>query len=882
MKLKRLAFNKYIVIVAAGLMGILLADYLGLFIGMNSYFHDFSLRMRGRAAQDPRIVIVAIDGKTLNRLGQWPLNRVYYAQLIDRLNQADVIGMDILMQEPTPEDDTLAQSIHRHGRVVMPVYFEGSNILKGPLPVFKPLRTGHVYVEPDIDYVTRSVYHTLYSRQRMVPSFASVIYEIYTGTPLSRELPSGPNAILPMKSDNGPRGVVQKDQWEISYYGPPGTFKTVSMVDVLDGNYPSADFAHKIILVGTTAVGMDSGIITPLTQSRSVMTGIEAQANIVGNLLGGIRIRTVPPVVVWVISIALSFFGLIIFFRSTDKTALLVFILAALGLPALASLLLIGANLWFPPVLLLISWSFLSVVSYILKLEKARDALLEVKQQWEESFDSIEEAVVIMDAEFRIVTMNRSAHATMNPAMREFLSSRSKVIRETCVLDKESITKDVPAKEHGLDDEFIISESGSSFEVRSFVRLDRRGRYRGVIHFVRDITERKRAEEKRHMLETRLQQSSKMEAIGTLAGGIAHDFNNILTSILGFAELAQMKIEQNETVAGELDQVMKAGLRARDLVKQILTFSRQGATVKEPVEITALIKEAIKFIRAFKPVNVEVRQNIFAQNIIVLADPTHIYQVIMNLCTNALYAMKNTGGTLDITLEELDLDEASREQYPELELGKYLHLNVADTGSGIPPEIMGRIFDPFFTSKPRGEGTGMGLSVVHGIVNDMGGSISVSSRQGHGTEFHVLIPLYHGQDSPQDAVPATARKGSGRVLLVDDDESAIASIQGILEQLGYAVTAGMNPQETVEAFRLKPQEYDIVLTDMNMPVMTGLELSEQIKKIRMDIPVVLMSGFSVELSQDRVRNSGISKMVMKPMIASELADALASALESKD
>ena len=241
-----------------------------------------------------------------------------------------------------------------------------------------------------------------------------------------------------------------------------------------------------------------------------------------------------------------------------------------------------------------------------------------------------------------------------------------------------------------------------------------------------------------------MQQTRKMESIGALAGGIAHDFNNILSAILGYTELAKMKQAERQTVEGELEQILKAGIRARELVKQILTFSRQSGIVKIPLEIVPLIKEALKFIRASVPATIEIRQDLGDSGNMVEADPTQIHQIIMNLCSNAAYAMKDRSGVLDIVLKEVALEDEVQLTYKGLKPGRYLQLSVTDTGTGIPRDIMDRIFDPFFTTKERGEGTGMGLSVIHGIVADMGGAISVYSEPGIGTTFRVVFPLYTG------------------------------------------------------------------------------------------------------------------------------------------
>ncbi|MBI5590334.1 MAG: PAS domain-containing protein [Deltaproteobacteria bacterium] len=407
---------------------------------------------------------------------------------------------------------------------------------------------------------------------------------------------------------------------------------------------------------------------------------------------------------------------------------------------------------------------------------------------------------------------------------------------------------------------------------------DAGGHIAGLVGVILDITERKHVEEERIRLEGRLLQSYKMEAIGSLAGGIAHDFNNILSAVLGFVELAKMKLKDNRSVENEMNQILSAGIRARDLVKQILAFSRQTGIKREPLVLAPLIKESMKFLRASLPVTIDIRQDISVSGSMTIADPTQIHQVIMNLCTNAAYAMKEKGGTLAIRLAEVELDDEAEQELKGLKQGPYLQLTVADTGCGIPKEIINRIFDPFFTTKGRGEGTGMGLSVVHGIVREMGGAISAYSEPGKGTTFQVLFPRYEGESSGADSAHTATRTGSGTILFVDDEEGVIVSSRGILEQLGYKVVSTSSPLEALEIFRSRPGEFNLVLTDMTMPKMTGLELSEQLLKIRSDIPIVLCTGFNLGISPEKIRDVGIKELVMKPMIASELANAVYTAL----
>jgi PAS domain S-box-containing protein len=397
------------------------------------------------------------------------------------------------------------------------------------------------------------------------------------------------------------------------------------------------------------------------------------------------------------------------------------------------------------------------------------------------------------------------------------------------------------------------------------------------VAIVLDITERKKAQEERRKLEERLQQSNKMEAIGVLAGGIAHDFNNILSSVLGFTELAKMKHEDGLDIEYELGEILNGGIRARDLVKQILTFSRQTGVIRKPMVVVSLIKETLKFLRASLPATIEIRQDLSVRNSMIIADSTQISQVVMNLCANAAYAMKDRCGVLDIRLAEVVID-AAEPNYKGLKRGKYLRLSVSDTGSGIPKEIIDRIFDPFFTTKGPGEGTGMGLSVAHGIVRELGGAITVYSDPGKGAKFNVLFPLYEEATAPAHAPDTRLKTGRGKILFVDDEEGVIVSGREILERLGYRVVSTTSPIKALELFTADPDTFDLVLTDLTMPEMTGFELSEKIRKTRPDIPIVLCTGFPLGITFEKIQYSGIREVVMKPMVASELSQAVYNAL----
>jgi signal transduction histidine kinase/CheY-like chemotaxis protein len=379
-----------------------------------------------------------------------------------------------------------------------------------------------------------------------------------------------------------------------------------------------------------------------------------------------------------------------------------------------------------------------------------------------------------------------------------------------------------------------------------------------------DITERVR-------LEEQLRQSQKLEAIGTLAGGIAHDFNNTLFAMIGYTELAMGDIPQGSKPWQYLQEVLKAGTRAKKLVQQILAFSRKSSQERKPVQLRPLIQETLKMLRASLPTTIDIRQDISAEAGTVLADPTQLQQVLMNLCANAEHAMRETGGVLEVRADAVDIDADFASHHRDLQPGPYVRLMVRDTGHGIAPEIRERIFEPFFTTKKAGEGTGMGLAVVHGIVANHSGAITVQSTPGEGTVFTIYFPrideTIESVTQPAEPIP----HGEGCVLFVDDEDTLAQLGQIMLEHLGYHVVSKTSSIEALEAFRATPQRFDLVITDQTMPHMTGEALARELRDIRPDIPIILCTGFSHTANAERARALGIDAFCTKPFVARDLA-----------
>ncbi len=431
------------------------------------------------------------------------------------------------------------------------------------------------------------------------------------------------------------------------------------------------------------------------------------------------------------------------------------------------------------------------------------------------------------------------------------------------------------AKDLGYKDSNKVHIEGTMFPIH-----DDKGNLTNVVNHWIDVTQRKQAEKLKNQLEAQLQQAQKMEAIGTLAGGIAHDFNNILAAILGYAEMARDDCQPDTTVAEDLNRILEGGSRAKDLVQQILAFSRQDEMERVPLQPASVVKKAIKMLRPSLPTTIEINQDITSTTSLVLADPTQIHQIVMNLCTNAFHAMEETGGTLGISLSEITLSTKDLVHESNIEAGIFVQLSICDSGPGIAEDIKKKIYDPYFTTKETGKGTGMGLAIVHGIVKSYGGFISFYSEPGEGTAFHVFLPVIEKKLSPEIEDVEPIPIGRERILFIDDEEILAEMGKSMLERLGYHVTVRNNSIEALETFQNQPDLYDLVITDQTMPGMTGADIARRMIQIRPDIPIILCTGYSALISEKKAKSIGIKEFAFKPLSKKGIAVLIRKVLDN--
>ena len=523
-----------------------------------------------------------------------------------------------------------------------------------------------------------------------------------------------------------------------------------------------------------------------------------------------------------------------------------------------------------------------AIIRDITERKLADEKLRETEKKYRELAESLPEVIFEVDLNGILTYVNQTGRQLFGYTPEE-LAKDFNVLEAFIPEDRERVAQDImlnlQGKRLGRQDYTALRKDGTRFPAGVHAgRVMRRQTATGVRGILIDLTETQRADAEKKKLEDQLRQAQKMEAIGSLAGGIAHDFNNILSVIIGNAEMLQISEVSSEAKNG-LHQIFNASQRAKQLIHQILAFSRQGEHQKMLMSLKPMVKETIGFLRASLPSTIQLQHYIKPDAGAILADSTQMQQVLMNLCTNAAHAMEEAGGVLKIKLDTATIAEEDLRLDPEAEPGDYVRLTVLDTGHGIEPGVLDRIFDPYFTTKGPEKGTGLGLAVVHGIVKSHGGIIRVYSDVGKGTVFHVLLPradeAVKREEKPAQPLPT----GNERILVVDDEKPLADVYQQLLEMLGYQAETRTSPVEALEAVRMNPQKYDLVITDMTMPQMTGYNLAKRLMEIIPGLPVILCTGFSDQINDEKARSVGILALLFKPVLLHDLANSLRKVLD---
>ncbi|MBU0991879.1 MAG: response regulator [Proteobacteria bacterium] len=526
-------------------------------------------------------------------------------------------------------------------------------------------------------------------------------------------------------------------------------------------------------------------------------------------------------------------------------------------------------------------------------LEKTTEALRESEEHYRHLIENFIEGVFVHDADTTVVFVNKPGLTLFGVNEKMMLGKKAEdpfwsfyaEDGRKLTYDEYPVNRVIREKKSIVNLVVKLVRPDQSEPVwaivNAFPEFDKNQNVKQVIETYIDITIRKNMEEDLRSLEKQIYQAQKLEAIGTLASGIAHDFNNILSSIIGYAELAIDNLPEKSPALKDLDEVMNAADRASDLVRQILAFSRHQKTEYVAVDISSIVKETMKLLRASIPSTIEIRTDIQSSGSVVYADQTQIYQIIMNLCTNAYHAMEGGLGILDVILESVFPESSHVSKCLRLKSeNMYLRLTVKDNGCGMDESIRERIFDPFFTTKEKGQGTGLGLATVKNIVKELEGDIVFESTPGKGTAFYIYIPQIDEKALPVDQKISLVPMGNNEHLLLVDDEKIILGFEEtMIRRLNYRVTATSKSNEALERFRADPAQFDLVITDLTMPGMTGLKLASEIHAIRKDIPVILTTGFSDGDISERFMEYGFSIFLKKPFTRKEIAEAIHQVLE---
>ncbi|NWF76113.1 MAG: CHASE2 domain-containing protein [Nitrospirae bacterium] len=709
---------RYIFLTAICIAFIFIAEYLGFFTGINHYLYDLSFRIRGDMVCNKNIIIVAIDEKSLNKLGRWPLRRINYVKLIERIEQASAIGFDIIMSEPSEDDEFLGDLIKSQGRVIMPIYIDNLFNIIYPIKSLSPHKTGHIHIEQDIDGVVRSVFHTLNFKNTDIPSFTSAIYETITGKPFQNL----DTAFISRKSSYE-NVILQKDIMYINFYGNTETFKHISLVDVIEGHYPLDFFKNKVVLVGVTAAGIETKMLTPFTQKRDRMSGIEIHANILNNLIDKNYIKDIHPFVRWLGIIILSVASFIIFININEKKFIIVLLIFLLLITVIIFTLFILLNLWIPPTVYYFSVLTVFFTTYIFKLENIGKFLFFAKEEWEKTFNDINEAIIVHDIDFNIIRMNKAAEEMINrPFFAEIKKQWNKQMQNIVApIETEKKTNKSSSAKNSITYNLYDPDMDRFLEIKTIARYDAKNNILGAINLIRDITEWKQAEEKIKRSEEELRNLTaylhKVTEIErtNIAREIHDELGSSLTVLKMDLSWLKMKLPENSFQLTErINEMISIIDKTIKTMKRISTDLRPG--LLDDLGLAAAIEWQAQEFQKRTGIKSEI--NIVPKNLSSDKDRnTAIFRIFQETLTNIARHAHATKVNISLMKKSGNIE-----------------LQIQDNGKGITEDEI---------NNPKS----FGLIGMRERVKIFGGNIIIKGMKDMGTQVTVKIPFNESSEN---------------------------------------------------------------------------------------------------------------------------------------
>ncbi len=707
---------RYIVILSLGLALILFSDYLGLFEGIDLYLYDLSFRIRGPLDPDREIIIVAIDEKTLDALGRWPVKREYYAQLLESAKEARVVGIDIIMAESSNGDDILKAALKMHGRVVLPVYVESRMNISYPAETLSPARTGHIHVEQGIDGVIRAVFHTLIYQNTVLPSFASAIYELSANTVLNRQQTAE-------MSDGSadPQRILQADPMNINYFGPPGTFQQVSFLEVITGKYPQSFFHDKIVLVGVTTPGIEESMLTPFAQHRDRMAGVEVHANILNSMIANNDIHTLHDLFRWVATIIVSVLCFFLFLQFNERKATVLWIVSLVMVAVSVFILFSVMQVWAGPAIMYIGLTFMFLTAHVVRLEEMGKLLTIANDEWYRTFNDINDAIIVHDCDFHVVRANKAAEEIRGTDLFQRITMKCReqfMDRKNRGFQSHSISG--PANPSTM--EMFDAARNRHLEILTIPRMDGRNRMTGVIQIIRDITERKQAEEairksEEHLrnLTAYIQKVSEIERTN-IAREIHDELGQALTVLKIDLSWLRKRLPQDQAAMIEkIDVMSKIIDKTIMTVKKISTDLRPG--LLDDLGLSAAIEWQSEEFE--KRTGIPCSITIDPKDVSFDKDRnTALFRILQEALTNIARHAEATEVNINLHLKDDQIE-----------------LNVQDNGRGIREEEL---------DGPQS----FGLMGMQERAIMFGGNAVIQGIPGRGTAVTVKIPAENVRENP--------------------------------------------------------------------------------------------------------------------------------------